>query len=281
MTTLSRATGHDVAASAAPPPPPARPWLYIYEYQLRVYQRTWRASLSSRILMPVFFLLSMGIGLGSLVNTANGGIQVGAQKVPYLLFVVPAILAVQTMTAGMGESSWPVLGAIKFFGGYHAMLATPATVLDIVKGHVAYVATQVTMAAALFTAIAAAFGGFSSWSALWCLPVSVLVGLAFATLVMALTSHLESDSGFNVLFRLGLTPMMLFSGTFFPISQLPVWLQPLAWLTPLWHGVEANRALSLGTGSTLGVLGHLLALVAFATLGWWLAVRGLQKRLVP
>jgi lipooligosaccharide transport system permease protein len=73
---------------------------------------------------------------------------------------------------------------------------------------------------------------------------------------------------------------MLFSGTFFPISQLPMWLQPLAWVTPLWHGVEANRALALGTGSTPGILGHVLVLAAFAGLGWWLAPTALRRRLV-
>lgn len=128
--------------------------------------------------------------------------------------------------------------------------------------------------------VAAAFGGFRSWAALWLLPVAGLTGLAFTTLVVAFSARQENDGGFNLLFRLGQTPMMLFSGTFFPISQLPVWLQPLAWVTPLWHGVEANRAIALGTGSLVGILGHLLALAAFAGLGWWLALVSLRKRLV-
>ena len=175
------------------------------------------------------------MGLGSLVNSSSGGIEVGGQTVPYLLFVVPAILAVTCMSTGMGESSWPVLGAIKWFGTYHAMLATPARVVDILLGHCAYVVTMVGLASAIFMVVALAFGGFASWTALWCLPVALLVGLAFATPVTALSSRLENDTGFNVLFRLVQTPLMLFSGTFFPISQLPGWLQPVAWVTPLWH----------------------------------------------
>jgi lipooligosaccharide transport system permease protein len=102
--------------------------------------------------------------------------------------------------------------------------------------------------------------------------VSLLVGLAFATPVTALSSRLENDTGFNLLFRLGQTPLMLFSGTFFPVSQLPGWMQPVAWVTPLWHGVEAERALALGTGSLAGVLGHVAALVGFAAVGWVLAL---------
>ena len=173
------------------------------------------------MLTPVLFLLSMGVGLGSLVNSSSGGIEVGGQTVPYLLFVVPAILAVTCMSTGMGESSWPVLGAIKWFGTYHAMLATPARVVDILLGHCAYVVTMVGLASAIFMVVALAFGGFASWTALWCLPVALLVGLAFATPVTALSSRLENDTGFNMLFRLVQTPLMLFSGTFFPISQLP------------------------------------------------------------
>lgn len=260
--------------------PPAAPWRLIYEYHLRVYRRTWRGSLTTKVLAPLFLLLSMGVGLGSLVNRSAGGIDVDGRAVPYLLFVVPAILGVTAMTTAMGESSWPVLGAITFFGGYNAMLATPAEVLDILKAHCAYVLTQVMLASSLFLVVAGALGGFQSWRALWCLPVAVLVGLAFTTPVTAFTARLEDEGGFNVLFRLGQTPLMLFSGTFFPVGQLPTWLQPVAWVTPLWHGVEAERALALGTGSLVGVLGHLLALAGFGALGWWLALRSLRKRLV-
>ncbi len=261
-------------------PPPA-PWRFIYEYHVRVYRRTWRGSITTKILMPLLFLLSMGVGLGSLVNASAGGIAVDGRTVPYLLFLVPAILAVQSMATGMGESSWPVLGAIKFFGGYHAMLATPARVTDILKAHCAYVATQGFLSAVLFLLVAAPFRGFPSWSALGCLPISVLTCLAFATPVTALSARMEDDSGFNILFRLGQTPLMLFSGTFFPIGQLPGWLQPVAWVTPLWHGVEANRAVALGTGTALGVLGHVAVLIAFAAVGWVLAQRSLTRRLVP
>ena len=269
------------AAGPARHRPPAAPWRFVYEYQLRVYRRTWRGSLTTKVLTPVLFLLSMGVGLGSLVNSSTGGIEVVGQTVPYLLFVVPAILAVTCMSTGMGESSWPVLGAIKWFGTYHAMLATPARVVDILLGHCAYVVTMVGLASAIFMVVALAFGGFASWTALWCLPVALLVGLAFATPVTALSSRLENDTGFNVLFRLVQTPLMLFSGTFFPISQLPGWLQPIAWVTPLWHAVEAERALALGSGSLAGVLGHIAALVGFASVGWVLALRGLTSRLRP
>ena len=224
----------------------------------------------------------MGVGLGSLVNSSSGGIEVGGQTVPYLLFVVPAILAVTCMSTGMGESSWPVLGAIKWFGTYHAMLATPARVVDILLGPLRLRRSPWSVSPRR-----------SSWSWRWRSAGSprgppsgacrwpLLVGLAFAMPVTALSSRLENDTGFNVLFRLVQTPLMLFSGTFFPISQLPGWLQPVAWVTPLWHAVEAERALALGSGSLAGVLGHIAALVGFAAVGWVLALRGLTSRLRP
>lgn len=261
--------------------PPHAPWWYLYEYQLRVYRRVWRASVTTKLLTPVLFLLSMGVGLGSLVNAASGGIQVGDRTVPYLPFLVPGILAVTAMSTAMGESSWPVLSSIKWTEIYHGMLSGPAEPDDIITAHLVYVMTQSAAASAIFMAVAAPFNGFSSWSALGCLPVSVLIGLAFGSLVTALSVRMEDENGFNILFRLGQTPLMLFSGTFFPISQLPGWLQPLAWVTPLWHGVEANRTLSLGTGSLLALAGHLAALAGFAALGWILARRGLRRRLRP
>ena len=255
-------------------------WIPIFEYQMRVYRRTWRGTLFVRFLVPVFFLASMGIGLGSLVNRATGGITVGGRSVPYLLFLVPAILAVQAMNTGMGESSWPVLGAIRWQGTYHAMLASPVQVRDILTAHCLYVALQLTLSSSIFLLVAALFGGFSSWAALWLVPIAVLVGLAFVTPVVAFSATQEDDNGFNLLFRLVQTPLMLFSGTFFPIAQLPLWLQPVAWVTPLWHGVEVSRGVSLGSGSVLGLFGHLAVLLLFVVAGWWLALRSLQKRLV-
>ncbi len=160
------------------------------------------------------------------------------------------------------------------------MLASPAQVRDVLTGHCLYVVVQLTLSSSIFLLVAALFGGFSSWAALWLLPIAVLVGLAFVTPVVAFSTAQEHDNGFNLLLRLVQTPLMLFSGTFFPIGQMPVWLQPVAWVTPLWHGVELSRGVSLGSGSVLGLLGHLAVLLAFVAAGWWLALRSLRKRLV-
>lgn len=251
-------------------------WGAVLEYLLTVYRRTWRGSIIGRFLSPLFFLLSMGIGLGTLVDDRAGGVD----GTPYLQFVVPAIVATQAMWVAMGESTYQVLGYIKWNMGYHAMLATPLGVRDILIGHLLSIVGHLTVATAIFMGVAALFGGFSSWWALLSLPIAVLTGMAFTVPIFAFTARQEGDNGFNILFRWVMTPLMLFSGTFFPVSQLPVWMQPVAWLTPLWHGVESSRMVATGqvVWPWLGL--HLLVLLAFVAVGWQLAVRSFRRRLV-
>jgi lipooligosaccharide transport system permease protein len=273
--------GPDRASRAAPgtrqPLSTGERVLAVFTYFLTVYKRTWRGSIIGRFLSPLFFLLAMGIGLGSLVDDRVGGVQ----GLPYLQFVVPAIVATQTMWVAMGESTYQVLGYIKWNMGYHAMLATPMTVRDVLRGHFLAVAAHLTTATTIFMAVASLFGGCGSGAAVFCLPIAVLTGMAFTTPVFAFTARQEGDDGFNILFRWIVTPLMLFSGTFFPVEQLPGWMQPVAWVTPLWHGVEACRSVATGSVSWGPLLGHLLVLVAYAAVGWWLAERSIAKRLVP
>jgi len=251
--------------------------LAVFGYFATVYKRTWRGSIIGRFLSPLFFLLSMGVGLGSLVDSRAGGVD----GLPYLQFVVPAIVATQSMWVAMGESTYQVLAYIKWNMGYHAMLAAPMRVRDVLAGHFLSVAAHLALATSIFMAVAAVFGGFSSWWALACLPIAVLTGMAFVTPIFAFTARQEGDDGFNILFRWVMTPLMLFSGTFFPVDQLPAWMQPVAWVTPLWHGVEACRAVSTDTVSLVPFVGHLAVLVLYAVVGWWLAERAFTRRLVP
>jgi len=259
-----------------PPLPGPAPWRPVFGSWLTAYKRTWRGSIFGRFLSPVLFLLSMGLGLGGLVDKSAGGVG----GVPYLQFVVPGILAAQAMWVAMGESSYPVMGAIRWNMKYHAMLATPVGIDDILLGHLTYVAMQITGATAIFIGVAALFGSFGSWWVLLCLPITVLTGMAFAVPVFAFSAKQESDGGFNILFRFIMTPLFLFSGVFFPIDQLPAVIRPIAWIMPLWHGVDANRSLALGSPDVAGVLGHTAYLVVAIVIGALLARRSFTKRLV-
>ena len=274
-------SGEDARSRAAPgtrPPLTASErTLAVFAYFFMVYRRTWHGSIIGRFLSPLFFLLAMGIGLGSLVDDRVGGVD----GLPYLQFVVPAIVATQTMWVAMGESTYQVLGYIKWNMGYHAMLATPMTVRDVLRGHFLAVTAHLTTATAIFMGVAALFGGFGSVAAVLCLPIAILTGMAFVTPIFAFTATQEGDNGFNILFRWIVTPLMLFSGTFFPVEQLPGWMQPIAWVTPLWHGVEACRAVATGVVSGGPFAGHLLVLAVYAAVGWWLAERSFAKRLAP
>ena len=253
---------------------PAR-WRPVFGSWVTAYKRTWRGSIFGRFLSPLLFLLSIGLGLGSLVDKSAGGIG----GTPYLQFVVPGILAAQAMWVAVGESTYQVLGAIRWDMKYHAMLATPIGIDDILLGHLTYVAMQITGATAIFMGVAALFGSFSSWWVLLALPITVLTGMAFAVPIFAFTATQEADGGFNILYRFVVTPLFLFSGTFFPIDQLPAFLRPIAWVTPLWHGVDANRSLALGSPDAVGVLGHTAYLLAVIAIGALLARRTFTKRL--
>jgi len=279
---LAASRGPDAAQRAArgprPPLTATERVLAVFGYHATVYSRTWRGSIVTRMLSPVLFMLSMGIGLGALVDDRAGGID----GRPYLHFVVPGIVATQTMWVAWSESSYQVLGYIKWNMGYHAQLATPLRVRDVLAGHFLAITGHLVVATTLFMVVAGLFGGFDSWSAVACLPVAVLTGLAFVTPIFAFTATQEGDNGFNILYRWIITPLMLFSGTFFPVDQLPGWMQPVAWVTPLWHGVEACRAVAGGwsaSGGAVAFTGHLLVLAAYAVAGALLAERTFTRRL--
>ena len=248
----------------------------VAAYFVDVYRRVWQGSIIGRFLSPLLFLLSMGLGLGSLVDRSSGGVDGHT----YLQFVVPALVANQAMWVAMGESTYQVMGYIKWNRMYEAMLATPLSVRDVLTGHLLTVAGHLTVASTIFVGVAALFGGFASWWALLGIPLGVLTGLAFAIPVFGYTARQEDEDGFNILYRLVVTPLMLFSGTFFPVEQLPALLRPVAWVTPLWHGVESSRAAAFGQPFTWAVALHVLVLLGFVGAGWVWALRGFTRRLV-
>jgi lipooligosaccharide transport system permease protein len=245
-------------------------------YWLTVYRRTWLGSAISSFLAPVLYLGAMGFGLGALVNRSGGGLG----GVPYVDFVAPGLLAATAMQTGTGEATYPVMGAVKWQRQYHAMLAGPLGTVDVVLGHVAFIVLRVVLACAAFTAVAAALGALPSPLAVVGALVAVLCGAAHVPAVMAFSARQENDANFSLLFRFGLIPMFLFAGTFFPVTQLPGWLQRIAWATPLWHGTSAVRQLCLGTPDWPGITAHCAYLLLWVAAGLALAFRTYRNRLV-
>ena len=243
---------------------------------LTVYRRIWRSSVFSSVLGPLFYLAAMGFGLGSLVDKNHGG---GIDGVSYLAFVAPAILAMQAMQSAMAESTFPVYGGLKWDHRYIAAIATPLRPSDIFRGHLLFITLRLTMNSVIFLTIAAAFGAIRSAWAIVALPAAVLTGLAFAGPVATWAVTVKRDTTFNYAFRFGMTPLMLFSATFFPLSRLPAWLRPVAYATPLWHGVALCRSLSLGIATLGGALIHVGYLVGLAAIGVAVGNRTYRRRL--
>jgi lipooligosaccharide transport system permease protein len=264
-------------SSSGPAAAPGRLWDRAFAFWLAAYRRVWRASVFEGFVSPLFFLAAMGFGLGTLVDAGPDG---GIGGVNYVQFIAPGILAAQAMNTAVGESTYPVLGAIKWFRMYHAMLATPLGVPDVVLGHLAFVLMRVAITSGAFLVVAWLLGAFvSAWSVL-AIPVAVLCGMAFATPVFAFAARQDTDSGFALLFRFGVMPMFLFSGTFFPVDQLPPLLQPIAWATPLWHGVELCRAFAFGEVTAAGAAVNVGYLLLWVVGGYVLALRSFRRRLV-
>jgi lipooligosaccharide transport system permease protein len=248
-----------------------------FDYWLTVYKRTWKGSLVSSFLLPLLYLAAMGIGLGSFVDDNGSGALGG---VSYLQFIAPGLLASTALQIAVGESTYPVMGGIKWHKTYFSMITTPLRPADVMYGQLAFIAFRIFTTCLVFTLVIAAFGGLKSAWGLLGLPVALLVGMAASAPVCAVAASLDNDSGFAMIFRFGVVPAFLFSGAFFPVSQLPNWIEWLAYLSPLWHGVELSRDLSLKTVELLPALGNLAYLSAWFAVGTWLAVRGLTRRLI-
>ena len=255
----------------------ARPlWLRSLGYWAFRYKRTWRSSMTETFVEPVLYLAAMGIGLGTLVDHHVHQVQ----GVSYLAFVGPGLLASAAMQVGVSESTYPVMGALKWLKTYEAMLATPLRVVDVLRGHLAWIVLRLATVSCAFLGTLAAFGLTRSWEAAVALPAGVLTGVAFAAPIAAFSATQEKDAAFSVIYRFGVVPLFLFSGVFFPITRLPGWLQPLAQATPLYHGVALCRSLVLGDASLADSIGHAAYLVALAAAGYAAASATYRRRLV-
>jgi lipooligosaccharide transport system permease protein len=194
--------------------------------------------------------------------------------------VVPGLVAAHAMQTAVGETTYPVMGGIKWHKSYHAQMATPLEVRDIVNAHLGFVAFRVGSACAVFLLVLAPFGVFATWwGPVLAWFVLLLTGMAFATVVFGISARMRSEEGFGVIFRLGVIPLMLFSGSFFPIANLGPVLEVVAWFTPLWHGVDLTRMLCLDTVDLPLALLHLAVLAVITGVGWSWAIRGLEGRM--
>lgn len=249
----------------------------LVDYWAIVYRRTWKGSAVSSFINPLFYVLAMGVLLGDYVEDDPARLE-GASS--YLVFVAPGLLAAQTMQTAFGETTYPVMSMVKWHKTYFGMTATPLSVREVILGHLGFVLFRVALTCGVFTLVMAPFGVFATWyAAVLAWLVQFLLALAFATPVYAFSAGLKDESAFALVFRLGMIPLFLFSGAFFPIENLDPWMEALAKATPLWHGVDLTRMLTLDTVDAGAALVHVVYLAVLAALGWLWAVARLTKRM--
>jgi lipooligosaccharide transport system permease protein len=247
------------------------------QFYFTQYRRVWRGTVISSVVTPIVYLLALGWGLGQFVGT---DLTFAGQTYDYLDLVAPGLLGATAMQIASFESSWPVLSAIKWDRQYHAMLASPLRIGDVVAGHQTWIALRLFSVSAVYAVIITAFGAVHSPLAILAVFAATLVGISFAAPIAAWGAYTETDSSFVAIFRFIIVPMFLFSGTFFPVTRLPLVLELVAYLTPLWHGVDLCRQLTLGEVDTWSALAHTGALAAFLVLGLTLAKISYRRRLV-
>jgi lipooligosaccharide transport system permease protein len=255
----------------------------VFEHRFFTYRRTFRASIFSSFLTPVLFLTAMGLGIGGYVD--RGGANAALGGVPYLAFLAPGLLVATCMQTASFEATFPIMAGLVWTRVFHAMYATPITPRDVALGNILWFGARLLLISSVFTLVIVVFGAAISPLVLLAIPVAVLTGLAFAAPIAAFSATQRTPDRFAAIFRFGITPLFLFSGTFYPVESLPAVVQPLAWITPLYHGVALARGLSLGTlgSSALPMqlaLIHLAVLVGFTVVGSLLTVRTVGAKLV-
>ena len=267
------------AISARPRvPSPLAGALHVFEHRAYAYRRAFRGSLFSSFVNPALFLTAMGLGLGGIVNARSPEAFSG---VTYIQFLAPGLLAGSAMQQGIFEASFPVMRGLVWNRTFHAMHATPIGARAVAIGTLAWIAFRLALVSAVFDLVAWLFGAVASPLVLLGIPAAVLTGLTFAGGMGAFMATQRTPDKFSAIFRWLITPLFLFSGTFFPISSLPPAIQPIAWISPLWHGVELTRAASLGTllDQPIAAVAHATILVALVGMGGSLFVRNVHRKL--
>ena len=243
----------------------------IWKRNFLVFSKLWRGALLPTFLDPFFYLLALGFGLGTYVARING--------IPYEDFIAPGLIASAAMWSSAFETTYNVYFRINEVRLYDNVLSTPVEVQDLVAGDLAWAATRATIYGIVVLVVIAAFGLVSSWWAVAIPPFVLLGGLCFSVIGYSFTALIPKIDLYSYFFTLGITPMFLFSGIFFPFDELPGWAEVLAWFTPLYHLVEITRGLATDPDGW-AVLGNSLWLLAVTVLLFPVPVRALRRKLL-
>ncbi len=250
-------------------------FLRVWERNLMVYRRTWAMSFLPPLLEPILYLAAFGAGLSVLIGT----IEFRGRDLSYASFIAPALLAINMMYNSFFENTYGSFVRMYYQKTFDAMLATPLSLEEVITGEMAWGATKSLIATVLMQAVVSLFGLIHYPEGLFILPLSLLGGIAFASLGMVFTAEISHIEMFNLPIFLLISPMFLFGGTFFPLETLPPWAVKIAWAFPLTHLVELTRCCALGSLDA-GLLWNFLYMVAFSCLFFPLALWRMKRRLI-
>jgi lipooligosaccharide transport system permease protein len=253
--------------------------LYIASARLRSMSK-WKLIIAAiDIGNPLFYLIAVGIGIGVLVEQGSG--TSGTSGIKYIAFIAPALLANSAIAAVMDECVFPTIEGFKWRKLFFAQNATPITGRQIALGVYLAALCRAISSVSIYYVLLLAFNVVDFGQSVLLVPVAVLGGGAFGAVILFAAAKIEKDDQFfNILGRLVIMPMFLFSGTFFPLSSMPIYLQPIGWVSPLWHATELGREAAFDYGiSNLMVGVHLIYLITLVVTGLTLARRQFDWRL--
>ena len=253
--------------------------LYIASARLKSMSK-WRTIIAAvDIGNPFFYLIAVGIGIGVLVEQGSG--TSGTNGIKYIAFIAPALLANTAIMGTMDETIFPTIEGFKWRKLFFAQNATPITGGQIAIGVYLAALCRAVFSVSVYYLLLLAFDVVNFGISILLMPIAVLGGGAFGALMLFAAAKIEKeDQFFNILSRLVIMPLFLFSGTFFPLSSMPIYLQPIGWVSPLWHATELGREAAFDYGiSTTMVAVHLAFLISMLVTGLVLATRQFEKRL--
>lgn len=246
----------------------------LLERNLMVYKRVWIVMLSG-FFEPVFYLFSIGVGVGALVGDLT---LPDGSPISYTAFIAPALLASSAMNGAVYESTMNIFFKLKYGKVYDAILSTPMKPVDIAVGEISWSLIRGGIYAVGFLIVMALFGLIESWWAIMAVPAALLIGFAFASVGMAATSFMRSWQDFDMV-QLFTLPLFLFSATFYPLDVYPEAIQNVTRLSPLYHGVEIVRSLTLGLFDW-SIAGHVAFLLGMGAVGVTVASKRLETLLL-
>lgn len=250
-------------------------FMKVWQRNLIVYRKIWKIVFIPPLLEPLFYLVAFGIGLSVLV----GNVRYQGLEVSYIRFIGPALLAINIMYNAFFETTYTSFVRMYFQKTYDGMMATPLSLEEIMTGEIFWAATKAVIATAIMQGVISLFGLIRYPEGLLVLPLAFLGGMAFGSIGLLFTALVKGIEMFNLPVFLFITPMFLFSGTFFPLENLPEWAQKLAAVLPLTHMVRLVRGLSFGLFK-MELLWSLLYLLVFSAVFFPLAIYAMRRRLI-